>query len=199
MTEQCFRKKESNPPVCGVHHVPLVQSHVSIDMNSPGLGQITCLRCPVSRSVALDAQHVSAQKPIIHVLSIGSQDACDVLRDALLRRQRCRLLSATCFRDLCTLPTEEEFEIAILYPHSSSEFHDVGGYIRRKWPRTKILVISKTAEDLDDPLYDEWAHPGLSQDALLLMIEQLAIDAKRDRKPAARTSSVQWQSKVPHD
>jgi len=138
-------------------------------------------------------------RPLIRVLSIGPRDACDVIRDALLQRQRCRLSISTCFRELCTLPTEEEFEIAILHPHSPSEFHDVGGYIRRKWPRTKILVISKTAEDLDDPLYDEWAHPGLSQDALLLMIEQLAIDAKRDRKPAARTSSVQWQSKVPHD
>jgi len=138
-------------------------------------------------------------RPMIRVLSIGPPDACDVVRDALLQRQRCRLSSATCFRDLCTLPTEEEFEIAILYPHSPSEFSDAGGYIRRKWPKAKILVISRTAEELDDPLYDEWERPGLSQDALLLTIERLAIDAKRDRKPAVRASSVRWQSKVPHD
>jgi hypothetical protein len=54
-------------------------------------------------------------------------------------------------------------------------------------------VISRTVEDLDDPLYDEWAHPGLSQDALLLTIERLAIDAKRGKKPAVQTSSMRWQ------
>jgi hypothetical protein len=64
MAEQCFRKKGSIPPVCGVHNVPLVQSHVSIDRNSPGLGEVTCLRCPVSRFVALDAQDASLLKPI---------------------------------------------------------------------------------------------------------------------------------------
>jgi hypothetical protein len=97
------------------------------------------------------------------------------------------------------LPTEEEFEIAILYPHSPSEFQDAGGYIRRKWPRAKILVISRTAEGLDDPLYDEWVCPGLSQDALLLTIERLTADAKRDRTLAVQTSRVEWQRREHHD
>jgi hypothetical protein len=138
-------------------------------------------------------------RPIIHVLSIGSPDACNVVRDALLQRQRSRLTSATCLRDLCALPSEEEFEIAILYPHSPSEFKDAGGYIRPKWPRARILVISKTAGELDDPLYDEWARPDLSQDALLSTIERLAVDAKRDRKPAVQTSRLRWQRRAPHD
>jgi hypothetical protein len=97
------------------------------------------------------------------------------------------------------LSTEEEFEIAILYPHSPSEFNNAGGYIRRKWPRAKILVISRTAEELDDPLYDEWVRPDLSQEVLLSTIERLAIDAKRDRKPAVRASRVCWQNKRSHD
>lgn len=63
MAEQCFRRKGSIPPVCGVHNVPLVESNVPIDRNSPGLGQITCLRCPISQSVALDAQGLSPRKP----------------------------------------------------------------------------------------------------------------------------------------
>jgi hypothetical protein len=97
------------------------------------------------------------------------------------------------------LPTEEEFEIAILYPHSPSEFNNASGYIRRKWPRAKILVISRTAEELDDPLYDEWVRPDLSQEVLLSTIERLAIAAKRDRKPVVQASRVWWQSRGPHE
>jgi hypothetical protein len=63
MAEQCFKKKGSLPPVCGMHNVPLVQSQVPIDRDSPELGQITCLRCPVSRAVALDAQRFQSRKP----------------------------------------------------------------------------------------------------------------------------------------
>jgi hypothetical protein len=33
MTEPCFRKKDSDPPVCGVHHAILLQKMVSIDAN----------------------------------------------------------------------------------------------------------------------------------------------------------------------
>ena len=97
------------------------------------------------------------------------------------------------------LSTEEEFEIAILYPHSPSEFNNAGGYIRRKWPRAKILVISRTAEELDDPLYDERARHDLSQEVLLSTIERLAIDAKRDRQPVVQAAQVSWQSRRSHD
>lgn len=61
MAEHCFTKKVTNPPVCGVHNVPLRQIQVTIDGNAPGLGQINCLKCPVSRVVALDAQRIQAR------------------------------------------------------------------------------------------------------------------------------------------
>ena len=61
MAEQCFKKKVTNPPVCGVHNVPLKQIQVIIDSNAPGLGQINCLKCPVSQVVALDAQRLQAR------------------------------------------------------------------------------------------------------------------------------------------
>jgi len=61
MAELCFKKNVTNPPVCGVHNVPLKQSQISIDGNAPGLGQINCLKCPVSRVVALDAQRFQAR------------------------------------------------------------------------------------------------------------------------------------------
>jgi hypothetical protein len=61
MAEQCFKMKVTMPPICGVHKVPLKQSQVSIDRNAPGLGQITCLKCPVSQAVALEAQRFQAR------------------------------------------------------------------------------------------------------------------------------------------
>jgi hypothetical protein len=52
MEEPCFIKKGSNPLVCEVHNILLVESTVPIDPNAPHLGAITCLRCPVTRAVA---------------------------------------------------------------------------------------------------------------------------------------------------
>jgi hypothetical protein len=51
MAQQCFEKKDIQTPVCGVHNVALQQNQISIDSNAPGLGQITCYLCPVSRAV----------------------------------------------------------------------------------------------------------------------------------------------------
>jgi hypothetical protein len=50
----CFRKKDSNPPVCGVHLVLLVPVTVAIDTNAPHLGAVLCIVCPVSRQVLPD-------------------------------------------------------------------------------------------------------------------------------------------------
>jgi hypothetical protein len=52
----CFRKKESNPPACGLHDVEFEHRVISIDENAPGLGRVTCLVCPVSDSVVEDTE-----------------------------------------------------------------------------------------------------------------------------------------------
>jgi hypothetical protein len=54
MMAPCFRKLNSNPPVCGVHNVALVQRNLSIDWNAPRLGQLTAYVCPVSGQVVPD-------------------------------------------------------------------------------------------------------------------------------------------------
>jgi hypothetical protein len=56
MAQGCFRKKDSDPPVCGVHNVRLIQDETPLDPLAPHLGKVTCLRCPVSRFVVLDSQ-----------------------------------------------------------------------------------------------------------------------------------------------
>jgi hypothetical protein len=54
MALSCFRKKDTGPPICGVHHVLLVAETVAIDHIVPHLGQIPCFVCPVSHQVLAD-------------------------------------------------------------------------------------------------------------------------------------------------
>ena len=64
MREQCFSKKDSNPPVCGVHQVAVVQRQIPIDAFAPGLGRVTCSICPVSRSVVREVRGLYAHKSL---------------------------------------------------------------------------------------------------------------------------------------
>jgi hypothetical protein len=47
----CFQKVNSKEPICGAHNAVLVQKRLPIDPNAPGLGQITCYICAVTRVV----------------------------------------------------------------------------------------------------------------------------------------------------
>ncbi len=121
----------------------------------------------------------------LHVLSIGSMESRDAVRDALLQRRRCRLFAAESYRDLCAVPASASFDIAVLHPaRSGHELRISLEYVRRNWPRTRILLVCANAENIDDPLYDERVPPDMSQDAFLSVIEQLAMDAKRDKRPS---------------
>jgi hypothetical protein len=51
MEKPCFKKEGSNPPVCGVHDVPLGESHSSEELSATGLGEFTFWRCPVTGQV----------------------------------------------------------------------------------------------------------------------------------------------------
>jgi hypothetical protein len=54
MAEQCFNKKGSNPPTCGVHNVLLVHKPLPDEMIATGLKGFTFLACPVSGAVLPD-------------------------------------------------------------------------------------------------------------------------------------------------
>lgn len=122
-------------------------------------------------------------KTILNVLSIGSQDSCNTVRDVLLQRRSCRLSVVTSLWDMYAIPQQNHLDIAILH-HTLSrlDIQNASEYIRRRWPRAKILVISSEMNVPDDPLYDERALPGQSPRTLLAMIEQLEriIDWKLD-------------------
>jgi hypothetical protein len=50
---RCFRKKRSNPLVCGVDGVPLIHQQSSGNLDTSGFGDFTFLVCPVSGEVAM--------------------------------------------------------------------------------------------------------------------------------------------------
>jgi len=62
MMKQCSRDG-SNPLVCAVHNVKLIQSELAIDMYAPSLGRITCHVCPATRAVVSDAVKFRGTKP----------------------------------------------------------------------------------------------------------------------------------------
>src|SRR5580704_14913656 len=51
MAEACFRRKDSNPSLCGVQNVPLVQRQSSENSGVSKYGDFEFLMCPVSRKV----------------------------------------------------------------------------------------------------------------------------------------------------
>ena len=48
VNELCHRLKDSNPPVCGVHNVPLVRKQLPHELIASGYKGFTFLACPVS-------------------------------------------------------------------------------------------------------------------------------------------------------
>jgi hypothetical protein len=59
MAEHCFVKSGSNPPVCDVHNVLLVQHQTAREGHPGGVGLFAFLVCPVSGKVVdLPATHL---------------------------------------------------------------------------------------------------------------------------------------------
>jgi hypothetical protein len=56
MARPCFRKKDSNPPVCGAHDVPLVEHQSSENVVASTFGEFGFLICPVSGQVVGEAE-----------------------------------------------------------------------------------------------------------------------------------------------
>jgi hypothetical protein len=55
VAKPCFRKKDSDPPVCGVHNVPLEQKELPIEFIASGYKSFNFLVCPESGAVVGDA------------------------------------------------------------------------------------------------------------------------------------------------
>jgi hypothetical protein len=48
MEKPCFKKLGSDPPVCGIHEVPLRETSSSQELSTMGLRDFAFYKCPVS-------------------------------------------------------------------------------------------------------------------------------------------------------
>ncbi len=111
----------------------------------------------------------------LRVLCVGSSEECNQVRDALLERQRCHLTSVESPNGLYAVSREERFDVAVLHASLSAvAMRDAGAVIRRRWSAACILALARRADELEDPLYDEWSGPDLSRGALLSLLERIA-------------------------
>lgn len=124
---------------------------------------------------------------ILHVLSIGSTDDGNLVRDVLQARRHCHLVVAGGYRELCNMPAEEQYEVAVL--HASIPATELRGccvWIRRTWPRTRILLVASSSGLLDDPLYDERAERESPPGELLNLVESLAFRTSASQRNRER-------------
>ncbi len=127
----------------------------------------------------------------LHALSVGFPESNNPVREALLQRHKCRLMVASSMEDLYAIQSLEQIDVAVLHSSlSKSELRNCASYIRRHWPRTRILLLSQEDEILDDPLYDEKASPDISIPALLGCIEQLADSSRKNPQQIVNYRSI---------
>jgi hypothetical protein len=55
MAKPCFMKKDTSPPTCGVHGVPLVRHQSSDESATANLGNFALFMCPVSGIVVRES------------------------------------------------------------------------------------------------------------------------------------------------
>ncbi len=75
MTTVCFKEKGSDPAICGVHRTPLIACEDLVDPSAPGLGVITCLKCPASGRIVLDERGLREQIPAPGAIPKRSPDS----------------------------------------------------------------------------------------------------------------------------
>lgn len=119
----------------------------------------------------------------LDVLSVGSLNSNDFVRDVLLSRTKCRLFAVASVWDLSAILTSGKVNVAILHNTlSPGELRSCAAYIRHHWPAARILLIHAQVEILDDPMYDERMSPDLSAETLLSVIERLAASSRRSER-----------------
>jgi hypothetical protein len=121
----------------------------------------------------LDHKHLR-MAATIHVLFVGPVDRGSMVHDALLDGANFRLTITTDYRELWGMPTQESIQVAILYNTLSSfELEAASRLIRRRWPHSSILVVSRGKSFLEGALYDDRVEPTVAPLVLQTTIERL--------------------------
>lgn len=117
----------------------------------------------------------------------GSKTILLVESDASLRYSRDLLLStfsrhvqeAAGYEDVCRLSGAGGFRlVAISLSPDPQEAAQVAEYVRRLWPKARILLLGSLTTHVDDPLYDEVVDARFDPDGMLEACQRLLGDAE---------------------
>jgi hypothetical protein len=76
----------------------------------------------------------------LDVLSVGSLNPNNFVRDVLLTRITCRLVAAMCVWNMSAILASGKIDVAICHDTlSPAELRDCAVYIRHHWPAARIL------------------------------------------------------------
>ena len=124
----------------------------------------------------------------LYVLSIGTSEEGNLVRDCLLARHRSRLSIVPSFRDMSGFQCAQPCEVVVLHSSlSAAELRANCNWVRREWPNARILLCAVTGEQ-EAPYYDERVSPNLPSGALQDTIERLAEASRR----SASRPSLAW-------
>ena len=83
--------------------------------------------------------------------------------------------TVTTARSLREIELQPELSVAILsLPFGTKVLQDIAEFIRRRWPRARILVIGDVQLALDDHLYDDAVHHFSREEEFLKALAKLS-------------------------
>jgi hypothetical protein len=122
---------------------------------------------------------------MLRILTVGSKELRELVRDALLFRRHSHLLVANDYWELCSLRVGEAEQVSVavidLFTSDRELRRRTAEHIRRRWPNAQILLVGPEAEVPEDPLYDERIPTGLEAAELLAAMERLVKGKQRMR------------------
>jgi hypothetical protein len=104
------------------------------------------------------------------------------------------VFSACSFGDVFDLQPQREPHIAVLSEKlGPAQLPAVAVYIRRRWPRTRILVVGRASSLLEDQLYDENVAGGCNPAEFRAAVERCSHPPMSRIHLAARPSGMAWR------
>ncbi|HTF65933.1 MAG TPA: hypothetical protein VK638_24915 [Edaphobacter sp.] len=94
---------------------------------------------------------------LIRILTVSQDERLLESRAALFQKAHYYVRTANDYRQIQSISERENFEVAVLDRiDPASELDELARLIRKRWPKTQILILSKaTPPPLDDALYDD--------------------------------------------
>jgi DNA-binding response OmpR family regulator len=111
------------------------------------------------------------------ILSIGQDKQLLDTRSLLFQKAHCHVNTALDYQQVYALPDCDEFAVVVVgQMDPASKLRELTQLIRRRWPRTRIVILSQSPPPLEDALYDDRVdalHPG----ELVARVVRLAQEA----------------------